>query len=77
MIKKRNLIDISAAKDACKSLVFIAERTDDEALQNTCMETIKHLCKSFDITIFGSLPDYSNGRLPRSTGVSDCLGTDV
>ena len=73
----KSLFVTSTAKAACKYLVLIAERTDDEALSNTCTETITRLCESFDIAVFGSLPDHSNRSIPRGITIPGCLGTDV
>lgn len=64
----QSILLTSTAKQTCNSLVFIAEKTDDEVLFNICMETIIHLCKSFDITAFGSLPQYCN-RSPIFNGI--------
>ena len=61
-----SLLLINVAKQTCRSLVFIIERTDDEALFNTCKATITHLCNSFNITVLGSLPNYGNRVVPRN-----------
>ena len=73
----KSLLVTSTAKNACKELVFIAERADDEELFNTCIKTIIYLCRKFNITVFGSLPDYCNRSVPGGAGIAGGLGTDV
>ena len=73
----KSFLVTDTAKQACKALCFIAEKIEDENLFNTCIQTITHLCESFDITIFGSLPDYSNRSVPGSAGIAGGFRTDV
>ncbi len=63
-MKIKNHIVINSKKQACNSLVFIAEATDVEKLSKTCTKMIAHLCERFDLTVFESLPDDSNRSMP-------------
>lgn len=74
-----NLMVTAAAKRACNDLVFIAEKTDEKEVSEVCIETIKIICRNFNITTFGSLLENRNSSMPRSASVviGDGFSSDV
>lgn len=52
----RSEMVVSAARQACRELAYIMEKTDDQQLRETLRAAIGAMCAKFQITAFGSLP---------------------